>query len=64
MLATPLELKVTVVEPSVAPPVDSVAVCPFKVVAALEHGLVALLQAVTVAVDATQARLLVGSESS
>ena len=64
VLATPAALNVTVPEPSVAPDVDKVAVCPATVVAALVHGLLLLLQAVTITLLLRHARPALGSDSS
>ena len=64
VVATPLLLKVTLVAPSVAPLVVRRAVPPLAAVYGLVQGVVPLAQAVTVTVEVTHARLLLGSESS
>jgi hypothetical protein len=64
VVATPALLKLSVVLPSVAPLVDSVAVWPESEVEASVQGLELSAQAVTVTVLAWQVRLLLGSESS
>ena len=64
VVATPLALNTTVVDPSVPALAVSVAVWPFTLVEALVHGLLVSAQAVTVAEVDWQLMLAPGSDSS
>jgi hypothetical protein len=64
VVALPLASKVTVPEPSVPAVVASVAVWPLAFVTGLVQGLELSAQAVTFTVEAWQARLALGTDSS
>jgi hypothetical protein len=64
VVALPVASKVRVPEPSVPAVVASVTVWPLTLVTGLVHGLELSAQAVTFSVDAWQARLALGTESS